>query len=134
MTRWSKFDTRWRGVPVATLLERARPRPAATHVLVHGHGGYSTNLPLPALLDPDVLIAHTFDGAPLEREHGGPARLLVPRRYLWKSAKWVCALEVLDHDEPGTWERNGYHNDGFPWSEQRHNPDRLAFRNLRRAG
>ena len=119
VTRWSKFDTRWTGVPVRTLIERARPTVRATHVMVHGHDGYTTNLPLGALLDDDVLIAHHFDGQPLEREHGGPARLLVPKRYLWKSAKWVSALELLDHDEPGVWERNGYHNDGDPWREER---------------
>ena len=89
VTRWSKFDTRWRGVRVRTLLERARPRPGATHVMVHSHGGYTTNVPLDALLDDDVLVAHSFDGAPLEPDHGGPARLLVPSRYFWKSAKFV---------------------------------------------
>ncbi len=104
---------------VRDLLERAAPTARATHVMVHGHDGYTTNLPLAALLDDDVLIAHTFAGEPLEREHGGPARLLVPKRYLWKSAKWVSALELLDHDEPGVWERNGYHNDADPWTEQR---------------
>jgi len=119
VTRWSKFDTAWRGVRVRDVLERARPASGATHVLVHAHGSYTTNLPLEALLDDDALIAHTLDGAPLEREHGGPARLLVPRRYLWKSAKWVSALELLDHDVPGTWERNGYHNEGDPWREER---------------
>ena len=119
VTRWSKFDTPWVGVRVRDLVERARPRASATHALVHAHGGYTTNLPLEALLDDDVLIAHTYDGRPLEPDHGGPARLLVPRRYLWKSAKWVSAIELLDHDEPGIWERNGYHNEGDPWTEQR---------------
>jgi DMSO/TMAO reductase YedYZ molybdopterin-dependent catalytic subunit len=119
VTRWSKFDTRWTGVPVRALIERARPTARATHVMVHGHDGYTTNLPLGALLDDDVLIAHHYEGQPLEREHGGPARLLVPKRYLWKSAKWVSALELLDHDEPGVWERNGYHNEGDPWREER---------------
>ncbi len=119
VTRWSKFDTRWTGVPVRALIERARPTARATHVMVHGHDGYTTNLPLGALLDDDVLIAHHYEGQPLEREHGGPARLLVPKRYLWKSAKWVSALELLDHDQPGVWERNGYHNEGDPWREER---------------
>jgi len=132
VTRWSQFDMRWRGVRVRGLIERAAPRPTATHVLVHAHGGYTTNLPLAAILDDDVLIAHTYDGAPLPREHGGPARLLVPGRYLWKSAKWVSAIELLDHDEPGIWERNGYHNDGDPWTEERHGADPQAFRALRR--
>ncbi len=119
VTRWSKFGTRWTGVPVRALIERARPTARATHVMVHGHDGYTTNLPLGALLDDDVLIAHHYEGQPLEREHGGPARLLVPKRYLWKSAKWVSALELLDHDQPGVWERNGYHNEGDPWREER---------------
>ena len=125
VTRWSKFDTRWRGVRVRTLLERARPRPGATHVMVHSHGGYTTNVPLDALLDDDVLVAHSFDGAPLEPDHGGPARLLVPSRYFWKSAKFVRALELMAGDRPGFWEDNGYHNDGDPWREQRHSVDPL---------
>ena len=132
VTRWSKFDTRWTGVRVRDLLARAEPRPAATHVLIHAHGGYTTNLPLAALLDDDALIAHTFDGLPLKREHGGPARLLVPRRYLWKSAKWVSGIELLDHDEPGMWERNGYHNEGDPWREERHTTDQWSVRQMQR--
>jgi len=132
VTRWSKFDTRWTGVRVRDLLARAEPRPGATHALIHAHGGYTTNLPLAALMDDDALIAHTFDGVPLEREHGGPARLLVPRRYLWKSAKWVSGIEVLDHDEPGIWERNGYHNDGDPWREERHTTDQWSARQMQR--
>ncbi len=132
VTRWSKFDTSWVGVRVRDLLERAAPLPSASHVLVHAHGGYTTNLPLEALMGDDVLVAHTFDGRPLERDHGGPARLLVPRRYLWKSAKWVSALELLDHDEPGLWERNGYHNDGDPWAEERHTADQWSVRQVQR--
>jgi DMSO/TMAO reductase YedYZ molybdopterin-dependent catalytic subunit len=132
VTRWSKFDVPLRGVRVRELLERARPRPAATHALVHSFGGYTTNLPLDALRDDDVLIAHTAGGAPLAEEHGGPARLLVPSRYLWKSAKWVQSIEVMDHDEPGFWERNGYHNDGDPWREERTHEDPFAFRSMRR--
>jgi DMSO/TMAO reductase YedYZ molybdopterin-dependent catalytic subunit len=132
VTRWSRFDLPLRGVRVAPLLERALPRPGATHALVHCYGGYSTNLPLEALRDDDVLIATHADGRPLAREHGGPARLLVPSRYLWKSAKWVQSIEVMDHDEAGFWERNGYHNDGDPWTEQRTHEDPFAFRTLRR--
>ena len=133
VTRWSKFDTRWRGVRVRTLLERARPRAGATHVMVHSHGGYTTNVPLDALLDDDVLVAHSFDGAPLEPDHGGPARLLVPSRYFWKSAKFVRALELMAGDRPGFWEDNGYHNDGDPWREERHSVDLLTARGLRRS-
>jgi DMSO/TMAO reductase YedYZ molybdopterin-dependent catalytic subunit len=133
VTRWSKFDTRWRGVRVKDLIARARPREAATHALVHAEGGYTTNLPLPALLDDDVLIAHEFDGQPLEPDHGGPARLVVPSRYFWKSAKWVRSIELLDRDVPGIWERNGYHNDGDPWREERHSAEPTAVRLMRRA-
>jgi DMSO/TMAO reductase YedYZ molybdopterin-dependent catalytic subunit len=132
VTRWSRFDQELTGVRVRDLLARARPRPGATHVMVWSYGGYSTNLPLAALTDDDVLIATHAGGAPLAREHGGPARLLVPSRYLWKSAKWVQSIEVMDHDEPGFWERNGYHNDGDPWTEQRTHEDPYAFRTMRR--
>ncbi len=120
VTRWSKLDTTWRGVRVADLLQRARPRPSGTHVLVHSDGGYTTNLPLSALLDDDVLVAHTYAGEPLEHDHGAPARLLVPKRYFWKSAKFVRRLEILPEDRQGFWELNGYHNDADPWQEQRH--------------
>lgn len=132
VTRWSRFDMGLEGVRLAPLLDRARPRASATHALIHCYGGYSTNLPLSALRDDDVLIVHHADGAPLERDHGGPARLVVPSRYLWKSAKWVQSIELIDHDEPGFWERNGYHNDGDPWTEQRTHEDPYAFRTLRR--
>jgi DMSO/TMAO reductase YedYZ molybdopterin-dependent catalytic subunit len=132
VTRWSKFDVALRGVRVRDLLARARPRPAATHALVHAYGGYSTNLPLEALQADDALIVHVANGEPLPTEHGGPARLVVPSRYLWKSAKWVQSIELLDHDEPGFWERNGYHNDGDPWTEQRTHEDPYAFRTMRR--
>jgi DMSO/TMAO reductase YedYZ molybdopterin-dependent catalytic subunit len=132
VTRWSRFDQELTGVRVRDLLERARPRAGATHAMVWSYGGYSTNLPLSALMDDDVLIATHAGGEPLAREHGGPARLLVPSRYLWKSAKWVQSIEVMDHDEPGYWERNGYHNDGDPWTEQRTHEDPYAFRTMRR--
>ena len=133
VTRWSKLDTRWRGVRVRTLLERARPRPGATHVMAHSHGGYTTNVPLDALLDDDVLVAHSYDGAPLEPDHGAPPRLLVPRRYFWKSAKFLRALELMAEDRPGFWEDNGYHNDGDPWREQRHSVNLYTARGLRRS-
>jgi DMSO/TMAO reductase YedYZ molybdopterin-dependent catalytic subunit len=119
-------------VRVRELLDRARPRPSATHALIHAYGGYSTNLPLDVLRADDVLIVHRAGDEPLPREHGGPARLLVPSRYLWKSAKWVQSIELLPHDEPGFWERNGYHNDGDFRTEQRTHEDPSAFRALRR--
>ena len=100
MTRWSKLDTTWEGVPVRAILELAQVRPEATHVLVHSEQGYTTNVPLDVLDDEDVLLADRYDGRPLDPDHGYPLRLLVPKRYFWKSAKWVRELEFLDHDQP----------------------------------
>ena len=120
VTRWSKLDTTWRGVRVRDLLERAQVKPSGSHVLVHSDGGYTTNLPLGALYDDDVLVAHTYGGEPPEHDHGAPARLLVPKRYFWKSAKFLRRLEILPEDRQGFWELNGYHNDADPWTEQRH--------------
>jgi len=120
VTRWSKLDTTWTGVRVRDLLERARVKPAGTHVMAHCDGGYTTNVPLEALLDDDVLVTHTYDGRPLEPDHGAPLRLLVPKRYFWKSAKFLRQLEVMPEDRMGFWELNGYHNDADPWREERH--------------
>jgi DMSO/TMAO reductase YedYZ molybdopterin-dependent catalytic subunit len=120
VTRWSKLDTAWRGVPVRDLLERAGLKPSGTHVMAYSDGGYSANLPLEVVLDDDVLLAHTYDGQPLEPDHGAPLRLLVPKRYFWKSAKFLRKLEVMSEDRMGFWELNGYHNDADPWQEQRH--------------
>jgi DMSO/TMAO reductase YedYZ molybdopterin-dependent catalytic subunit len=122
VTRWSQFDMRFGGVRARDLLEPSRPLPGASHVVAHGLDGYTTNLPLEVVLADEVLIADSFDGAPLTRDHGFPRRLLVPARYGWKSAKWLHRIEVLDHDEPGFWERNGYHHNGDPWREERHGP------------
>ena len=132
VTRWSKFDTTGVGVKASDLLERARVHADATHVLVHAHGGYSTNLPLNDLLLANVIVTHTFDGAPLEADHGGPVRLLVPHLYLWKSAKWVQSLEVRTSDELGFWERNGYHHRGDPWAEERRSVPEYVARQMRR--
>ncbi len=120
VTRWSKLDTTWRGVPVAEVLDRARVKPSGTHVMAYSDGGYTTNVPLAALYDDDVLLAHTYAGEPLEADHGAPLRLLVPKRYFWKSAKFLRKLEVMSEDRMGFWELNGYHNDADPWQEQRH--------------
>ena len=120
VTRWSKLDTAWAGVPVREVLERAGVRAAGTHVMAYSDGGYTTNIPLAALYDDDVLLAHTYDGRPLEPDHGAPLRLLVPKRYFWKSAKFLRQLEVMSSDRMGFWELNGYHNDADPWREQRH--------------
>jgi DMSO/TMAO reductase YedYZ molybdopterin-dependent catalytic subunit len=123
VTTWSKFGVRFEGVSVDTLLALAVPRPEATHVLAFSHTGYTTNLPLADVTGGRAWVVWDFDGRPLEVEHGGPARLLVPHLYFWKSAKWVAGLQLLDHDEPGFWERNGYHDRGDPWLEQRYQGD-----------
>lgn len=120
VTRWSRLGTDLEGVRVRDVLEAARVRPAGTHVMAHCYGGYTTNLPLRDLMRDDVLLAHRHDGRPLDADHGGPCRLLVPHLYLWKSAKWVNGLEVMDQDRPGFWERAGYHMYGDPWKEERH--------------
>jgi DMSO/TMAO reductase YedYZ molybdopterin-dependent catalytic subunit len=121
VTRWSKLGTAWEGVSLDTLLDGIADD--ASFALVRSYGGYTTNLPLEDLMDGRAWIAFRFDGEDLEPEHGGPARLLVPHLYLWKSAKWVCGITLLDQDEPGFWERYGYHNYGDPWQEQRYQGD-----------
>jgi DMSO/TMAO reductase YedYZ molybdopterin-dependent catalytic subunit len=118
VTKWSKFGTRWRGVSVDTLL--AEVETAAEFAVAHSYGGYTTNLPLADLLDGQAWVAYRYDGRDLNPEHGGPARLLVPHLYLWKSAKWVTGIDLLTKDEPGFWESLGYHNYGDPWREQRY--------------
>jgi DMSO/TMAO reductase YedYZ molybdopterin-dependent catalytic subunit len=121
VTKWSKFDTRWRGVRFRDLLAACGgASPTATHVLETAEYGYTTNVPLPDLLGDDVLVAYEFDGAPIEPDHGGPVRLVVPHLYFWKSAKWLRRIDLLDHDELGFWERNGYHAYGDPFLEQRY--------------
>ena len=120
VTKWSKFDTRWTGVRLTTLMELVGVQRSATHLIEHAEFGYTTNLPLVDVRRDDVLVAWAFDGDPLAPEHGYPVRLVLPHRYFWKSAKWLRALEFADIDRPGFWERNGYHNDGDPFLEQRH--------------
>ena len=121
VTRWSKLDTTWRGVSVDTLLDGVET--AAEYVLAFCDGGYTTNLPLADVMGGKAWVAYEYDGAPLHPEHGGPARLLVPHLYFWKSAKWVRGLELRDYDEPGFWETYGYHDYGDPWKEQRYRGD-----------
>jgi len=121
VTKWSKLGTSWRGVTVDTLLEEVET--AADYVMAHSYGGYTTNLPLEDLLDGQALVAFSYDGEPLAAAHGGPARLLVPHLYLWKSAKWVRGLEMMLEDSPGFWEAAGYHDYGDPWREQRYQGD-----------
>jgi DMSO/TMAO reductase YedYZ molybdopterin-dependent catalytic subunit len=119
VTRWSRFDNRWEGVPFRALCDLTKPQREATHVLVHAEEGFTANVPLPDLLADDVLFAFQHDGEALPAEHGGPLRLVVPKLYAWKSAKWVRGLEFLPHDRAGFWEQNGYHMFGDPWKEQR---------------
>jgi DMSO/TMAO reductase YedYZ molybdopterin-dependent catalytic subunit len=118
VTKWSKFDTSWTGVPVERLLEGVDPRGA--FVIAWCDGGYTTNVPLADLIDGKAWVVYEYEGEPLAPEHGGPARLLVPHLYFWKSAKWVRGLKVVEQDEPGFWERYGYNNYGDPWKEQRY--------------
>ena len=118
VTKWSKLDTTWEGVSVDTLLEGVET--SAEYVVAFCDGGYTTNLPLEDLTDGKAWVAYTYDGEPLDPEHGGPARLLVPHLYFWKSAKWVRGLRLTATDEPGFWESNGYHLYGDPWREQRY--------------
>ncbi len=120
VTKWSKFDTTWRGVKVTDLLDRVGVKPEATHVIAHAEYGYTANAPLPDVLLDEAIVAHRFDGEPLAPEHGYPARLIVPKLYFWKSAKWLRGLELVSGDRPGFWERNGYHMYGDPWREQRY--------------
>jgi DMSO/TMAO reductase YedYZ molybdopterin-dependent catalytic subunit len=120
VTRWSKKNTTWRGVKFSTLVERAKPLASVTHVVQHADNDYTTNLPLAEMLGDDVLVAYEFDGQPVEPIHGGPVRMLVPKKYFWKSAKWMHGLEFLDHDRKGFWEVRGYNNDADPWKEERY--------------
>jgi DMSO/TMAO reductase YedYZ molybdopterin-dependent catalytic subunit len=120
VTRWSRFDSRFKGVHWRELAALVRPRPSARFVVAHAEQGYTANVPLAAIEDDDALIAYEADGAPLAPEHGWPLRLVVPSRYFWKSAKWLRGLELLDHDEPGFWERYGYHNNADFRSEERY--------------
>ena len=118
VTSWSKLGTSWRGVSLDTLFEDVETTSEFT--TAHSYGGYTTNVPLQDLLDGQAWVAWEFDGEPLERAHGGPARLLVPHLYFWKSAKWINGIELMPHDVPGFWESNGYHIYGDPWREERY--------------
>ncbi|HJP78341.1 MAG TPA: sulfite oxidase-like oxidoreductase [Pseudonocardiaceae bacterium] len=121
VTRWSKLDTSWTGVSLDTLLESVHGD--AAYVMAFSDGGYTTNLPLADITGGKAWVVYEYDGQPLPAEHGGPARLLVPHLYFWKSAKWVRGIELQPQDQPGFWERYGYHNYGDPWREQRYAGD-----------
>jgi DMSO/TMAO reductase YedYZ molybdopterin-dependent catalytic subunit len=120
VTQWSRYDNRWQGVAARTLLELAKPRPEARHVVFHSFDGYTTNVRLDQFDQPDVFLVHRWEGEPIARQHGGPVRVLIPRLYLWKSAKWVRRIEILAGDRPGFWEVRGYHNNADPWLEERY--------------
>jgi DMSO/TMAO reductase YedYZ molybdopterin-dependent catalytic subunit len=120
VTRWSKFDTTWTGVKFTDFIKLFGVKDSARYVIAHCDYGYTTNLPIEAMLEDDVLLTHIYDGEPLEPDHGGPLRTLVPKRYFWKSAKFLRALEFSKEDKPGFWEKAGYHNDGDPWQEERY--------------
>jgi len=129
VTRWSRYDNVFTGVPVQAILAEAGVRPEAKFVMVHAEPDYTTNLPLADLDRPENLLATHHGGEPLAAEHGGPIRLLVPHLYFWKSAKWVTGLELLEEDWPGFWEDNGYHMRGDPWGEERFGrPDPVRMR------
>ena len=123
VTKWTKLDMRWRGPSVDTLLESIELEPTAAFVIATCDGGYTTNLPIADLLNGQAFVAYEYDGRPLSPEHGGPARLVVPARYFWKSAKWVRGLRIQATDEPGFWESLGYHNRGDQWLEERYSGD-----------
>lgn len=120
VTHWSKFDNEWQGVAIKELLKHVRLKPNARHVMVHSYGGYTTNIPLADLVDDDVLLAHSHNGKPLTPEHGWPLRLVLPKLYFWKSAKWVRGFVFMEEERPGFWEQYGYHIHGDPWKEERY--------------
>ena len=120
VTTWSRYENHWAGVAASQLLDIVQPTDQARHVILHSYDGYTTKIPLKSFADPDVLLAQSWEGAPLTLEHGGPVRLVVPHWYFWKSAKWIKRIEFSAQDRPGFWEVRGYHNEGDPWDEQRY--------------
>ena len=123
VTTWSRYDNQWQGLATRDLLAACRPREEARFVVLYGNDGYTTNLALDDFAADDALLAHSWSGAPIEPEHGGPVRVVVPHLYFWKSAKWLKAIEFRSDDAPGYWEVRGYHNRGDPWTEQRYSDD-----------
>jgi DMSO/TMAO reductase YedYZ molybdopterin-dependent catalytic subunit len=120
VTAWSRFDNHWEGVSTRRLLDLVKPKPQARFVIQHSYDGYTTNVPLEYFAGDDVLLACKWEGKPIPREHGGPVRLVLPRLYFWKSAKWLTRLEFVEFDKPGFWELRGYHDRGDPWMEERY--------------
>lgn len=120
VTAWSRYDNLWQGVSTRHIIDLVTPKTEANHIILHGFDGYTTNVTLAAFAADDALIAHSWEGEKLTRQHGGPVRAIIPQYYLWKSAKWVSRLEFVDADQPGFWEVRGYHNEGDPWKEERY--------------
>src|SRR6185312_2384883 len=120
VTAWSRFDNHWRGVSSRTLLDLVKPKAEARHVVFHSYDGYTTNVKANVFADHNVLLAHSWEGKPIPREHGGPVRVVIPDWYFWKSAKWVTRIVFMAEDQPGFWEVRGYHNEGDPWKEDRY--------------
>lgn len=120
VTQWSRYDNHWKGVSARDLLAIVQPKPDANFVIFHAHDGYTTNIRLDQFDQPDVFLVHEWEGKPITRAHGGPVRMLVPRLYLWKSAKWLRRIQFTISDHPGFWEVRGYHNNGDPWLEERY--------------
>ena len=120
VTHWSKFDNDWTGVKFTDILAKLKVKPEAKHVILHSYGGYTTNVALQELMDDGVLFAHSHNGKPLEKEHGWPLRMIVPKLYFWKSAKWVRGLVFMEDEKPGFWEMYGYHIHGDPFTEERY--------------
>jgi len=120
VTQWSRYDNHWKGVAARDLLAIVQPKPDARHVIFTSYDGYTTNIRLDQFDQPDVFLVHQWDGKPISRAHGGPVRMLVPRLYLWKSAKWLRHIQFTISDHPGFWEVRGYHNNGDPWTEERY--------------
>jgi DMSO/TMAO reductase YedYZ molybdopterin-dependent catalytic subunit len=120
VTAWSRYDNQWMGISAKHVLRTVRPKPEAKFITFHSFDTYTTNVPLSAFDDDDVLLAHAWEGKPLTREHGGPLRVVIPKLYFWKSAKWVKRIEFTAEDRPGFWEVRGYHNNGDPWREERY--------------
>lgn len=120
VTQWSNYDNRWQGIPAAVILALVAPKPECRHVIFHSYDGYTTNVLLDQFNQPDVMLVHHWNGQPVTRQHGGPLRAMIPRYYLWKSAKWLRRVEFRADDAPGFWETRGYHNNADPWLEERY--------------
>jgi len=120
VTQWSRYDNHWQGLSSRSIVDLVRPKPEAKHVIFRCYDGYTTNVTRDVFEESDVLLAHSWEGEPLTREHGGPVRVVIPKWYFWKSPKWITRIEFREEDEPGFWEIRGYHNEGDPWKEERY--------------